>query len=253
MKHKRTTELRYPGLWRGCVGAWAPCLGPTGLTLRDWSGYGRHGTLTNMDAGTDWVASQGRYALDFDGTNDFVAISGLETLLTGASKAALAFWVRRTGTNALAGLGNGLGNRFNIGWYSGNVFFSIGSSFPYTALSSSGWVHVAMSYDGALTGDAKVAAYINGQRIASLTAGGTVPDTLPSLAAMHVGGPDNSRYTQGQHDEVCVFNRVLSPQEHLLLASRRGIAYELAPRRRASVLVAAAFNRRRRLLIGAGS
>ena len=62
----RDGQPLYPELWRGCVGAWCPSLGPTGLTLRDWSGFGNHGTLTNMDPGTDWVLSGGRYALDFD-------------------------------------------------------------------------------------------------------------------------------------------------------------------------------------------
>jgi len=51
----RDGEPLFPELWDGCVGAWNPGLGPSGLTLRDWSPYKNHGTLTNMDAGTDWV------------------------------------------------------------------------------------------------------------------------------------------------------------------------------------------------------
>lgn len=62
--------------WKGCVGAWSPMLGRQGNTLYDWSGYGNHGTLTNMDAGTDYVPSQvlwqSGYILDFDGSNDYV-------------------------------------------------------------------------------------------------------------------------------------------------------------------------------------
>ena len=50
-------------------------------------------------------------------------------------------------------------------------------------------------------------------------------------------------------DGFRVYNRSISDSENILLARRRGIAYELAPRRRSSVLVAA-FNRRRRLLLG---
>jgi hypothetical protein len=50
----RDGQAIWPELWRGCVGAWNPGLGPTGLRLYDWSPYRNHGTLTNMDAGTDW-------------------------------------------------------------------------------------------------------------------------------------------------------------------------------------------------------
>ena len=59
----------------GLVGAWCPSLGPSGYTLLDRSGRGNHGTLTNMDAGSDWLGMPGGWALDFDGTNDSVAIT----------------------------------------------------------------------------------------------------------------------------------------------------------------------------------
>lgn len=67
-------ESAYPNLWKGLLGLWAPYLGPTGLTLYDWSGYGRHGTLTDMDPATDWVASPHGSVLDFDGADDQVAV-----------------------------------------------------------------------------------------------------------------------------------------------------------------------------------
>jgi hypothetical protein len=49
------------------------------LQLPDTKGFGNHGTLTNMDPGSDsrvhWVASGGKGALDFDGTNDQVDLA----------------------------------------------------------------------------------------------------------------------------------------------------------------------------------
>lgn len=74
-------ESEYPELWDGCIGAWAPCLGPTGTRLHDNSGRANWGTLNNMDAATDWVVDGGRYALDFDGSNDYVrsSLSGFST------------------------------------------------------------------------------------------------------------------------------------------------------------------------------
>jgi hypothetical protein len=84
---------------------------------------------------------------------------------------------------------------------------------------------------------------------------GTVAAILNGTQAITIGkymdfGGGN--FLNGQIDDLRLYSRILSAQEIRLLASRRGIAYEMAPRRRSSVQVAA-FNRRRRLLIGAGS
>lgn len=67
-------DARYPGLRDGLVGLWLPALGPTGLTLRDISGYGNHGTLTGMDPATDWVVTEKGWTLDCDGVNDYVVV-----------------------------------------------------------------------------------------------------------------------------------------------------------------------------------
>jgi hypothetical protein len=59
-------------------------------------------------------------------------------------------------------------------------------------------------------------------------------------------------------DDIRLYRRALSGQEISLLASRRGIAYELAPRRRSSVQVVgggfkAAWIPRRSLIVGGGT
>ena len=74
-------ESAFPELWEGVVGAWAPCLGPTGLRLHDFSRRQNWGMLTNMDAATDWVVDSGQYAVDLDGSNDVV---NLQTDATGS-------------------------------------------------------------------------------------------------------------------------------------------------------------------------
>lgn len=68
-------ESAFPELWDGVIGAWAPCLGPTGSRLHDMSRRSNWGTLTNMDNATDWVVDGGQYALDFDGSNDHVLLT----------------------------------------------------------------------------------------------------------------------------------------------------------------------------------
>jgi hypothetical protein len=59
-------------LSRGLVGCWLFNDG-SGEQVLDIAGN-NHGTLTNMDAPTDWVGGKDGWALDFDGTNDYVRI-----------------------------------------------------------------------------------------------------------------------------------------------------------------------------------
>jgi len=71
---RNSSESANPNLWDGLVGAWMPSLGVTGDTLRDVSGNGNHGTLTNMDAASDWVATSKGLALDYDlSSNQYVS------------------------------------------------------------------------------------------------------------------------------------------------------------------------------------
>ena len=56
----------------------------------DRSGYGNHGTLTNMDPGTDWVPSGGKLALDFDVSNDYVSVGDIA--IDGLSSISIAFF-----------------------------------------------------------------------------------------------------------------------------------------------------------------
>jgi hypothetical protein len=77
------------------------------------------------------------------------------------------------------------------------------------------------------------------------------PQAMATADPLLLGASAGARYTDGMLDDVRFYNRMLSAKEARILASRRGIAYELAPRRRSSSAVQ--FNRRRRLLVGAHS
>ena len=90
-------ESEFPHLWEGVVGAWAPCLGPSGTRLHDHSGRANWGTLTNMDAATDWVVDGGQYALDFDGSNDFVDFF---SPTTGAHPLTISAWAKQSANTA---------------------------------------------------------------------------------------------------------------------------------------------------------
>jgi hypothetical protein len=253
MKHKRRNELRYPGLWRGCVGAWNPGLGPTGLTLRDWSGFGRHGVLTNMSAATNWISSGGRYSLDFDGTNDYVDMGNVSALRPTQQITISAWSPGSTNTrsylvsqavtvspwhnyvlNARSGAGGGFG--LNIG---GTLRTVSGGSFDGTT-----WKHVCGTYDGQT-----MALYLNGILLNTFSVSGSITysgsffnTTLGSWIYSLPWTTPGNEFAKTMIDDVHIYNRALYPYEVARLASRRGIAYEMAPRRRSSVLVSLNLN-----------
>ncbi len=75
---RNASESENPNLWDGLVGAWMPSFGVTGETLRDVSGNGNHGTLTNMDASSDWVATSKGLALDMFSPNDSIDAGSMD-------------------------------------------------------------------------------------------------------------------------------------------------------------------------------
>lgn len=251
----------YPSLWRGCVGSWAPCLGPTGLTLRDWSGYGRHGTLTGMDPATDWVVNEGRYTLDFDATNDYVACGTIPEL-NGASAASLTGWIYRASTGATVAFGAAAGdvsagNKLSCIWFSdGNIYTNASAasvSYGVCALTGVGWHHIAIVFNGSGAGNStRLRVYIDGV-LKTLSFSGTIPATLGTITPEFTFGRDaTNRYSGGNIDDVSAFSRGITESEIRLRCRQRGIAFAMPVRRTASVQVAASFNRRRRLLVGAG-
>jgi len=252
----------YPELWRGCVGAWAPCLGPTGLTLRDWSGFSRHGTLTNMDAAGDWVPTQGRYALDLDNTNDEISTP----FAFPGTQYCVSFWENCTSSTAVQA-------RIEIPVVSSSRSFAIVriTSGSYTPISCGLWNDIiAFRAASAPTIASSVGIWrhwiVQGSDITSNTPANheiwcdgisyatSAASTFAAAAktVTRIGLNSQNQAANALVDDLRVYTRKLSAQEIRLLASRRGIAYEMAPRRRTSLQVAA-FNRRRRLLVGAGS
>jgi hypothetical protein len=224
-----------------------------------------------MDPGTDWVASQGRHALDFDGSNDFVDLGSWQPIST-TQPFTLSAWVRISGFS-----GNNYPSiirlRTNFGRF--GMYISNDSDFSPTRylgvlmgspdaawgrfnnrLPSATWPgiwrHVAATYIGSgPTIAASFTSYVDG-----------IPhpvfDSLP-----FAGNPDSSAIgsdgsaattMRGMLSNIAVHNRDLSPNEIRILASRPGIAYEMIPRQFAGseALVAAYRARYYSQLVGGG-
>ncbi len=142
-------ESAFPHLWGGVVGAWAPCLGPTGLRLHDFSRRANWGTLTNMDAATDWVVDGGQYALDLGSTNDYVETSFRRA--GGQVQLAFSIWIKRAVDNFFF-VGDASGNSgLAVEFYPSTIYFNFASpQTTYSQLSftpDNNWHHFAFLYN----------------------------------------------------------------------------------------------------------
>jgi hypothetical protein len=246
---RRGGTPKYPSLWEGCVGAWAPSLGQTGSRLFDQSTYGSHGTLQNMDPATDWVVSGGKGALDFNGTDDYVEMPLQKT--NGLNFLSVSCWV-----NFDSVANNATGGRILGKWFGANLSWLVaqkdnnGQRFLFAAQNPSGftvyeatsnvlstgqWYHLACTFK-----NASVRLFRDGPEIAStavLTAATTIGDYSSNARFGSQGSGDPSFL--GLLDDVRIYNRILSDGEIRTLALRRGIAFERA-NRKLSVSTAAA-------------
>ena len=245
---------KYPELWDGCVGAWNPGLGNTGLSLRDWSGNQNNGTLTN---GPTWDVSGGQQALSFDGVNDYVSAT---PSLNGLSQFSLSMWVK-AGSASDGYFSYGISSSYttDIFLYANagvlNIQVNNGTdgagTVAYTP-NASVWRYITVVFDGGQTGNiARLKMFVDGvQQI--LAYGYTVPAVTASPVSPvawighYKSSPTSPWPLLGHITDTRVYNRALSLNEIRTLAQRPGVAYELAPRKFYS-LPAAASSRQYRL------
>jgi len=242
----------YPSLRRGLTGQWSPCLGPTGLTLRDWSGKARHGTLTN---GPTWVP-RGTYAIQTDGATQSVVLSNQSVLLP-ATGFTISTWIMATAAqpSAFGGyfISDNDGSALTVALRIQNDVniqaFTNASATDAISVSSvvivGVWLHVCF----VVAATNLKYLYINGVLAGTSTVNSARGTTTSPIHLGRSGDGFANLGLVGLQDDVLFYERVLPVKEIAQLASRRGIVSELAPRRRASSGIA--FNRRRRLLIGA--
>ena len=197
----------------GLVGYWSMNEG-TGSYAGDSSGNKNTGTLTN---GPTWVDGKRGKALNFDGSNDYVAVSGNSTF--DLSRGTIAGWFKfddMSGGVDFATGGSWLDERFvlHFGYQdNGKIKFTISNGSSYNVLTSNlspnmeEWYHVAVTYDGT---NQKI--YVNGS-LDNTEASAITPATtnVPLYIGRTLGlAPDNS---DGFIDEVRIYNRALSAAE----------------------------------------
>lgn len=232
---------RYSTLRRGLVGAWCPSLGGDGALIRD-RGPRR---VNAVPSGTTYSALRGGVALTLPNSGVTGAtVAGLDSVMAGATQGAISAWFSRT-TTGPTGLGfTGLApsndpsvTRFGfIWWTDGNVYVSFGSTNTHSVSvgATSGTVHLAMAFNGALVNNAgRVVVWINGVS-RTLSALATAPTALGSaLSSFAIGRDSTERVCGGAIDDARLYSRAITDSEARLLASQRGIGLVPTRRRRA--------------------
>jgi len=227
-------DSAYPELWGGCVGAWAPCLGPSGLRLHEHSGRANWGTLTSMDAATDWVVDGGKYALDFDGSNDYVDL-GVIPLHPGVS---LTFWAKFGTVNTTGSIfsDTNVGGfpkllQVEIGRTSGRIGVLWGGVIVHTSptsLSANRWYFIAVT-QRLVSGGWEASIFING--VFDSSAITAVNPTVGERFSIGRPGSINLQYMQAMVDDLQFRNFAIFPLSvQQLYSLGRGAIY--TPRRR---------------------
>jgi len=187
----------------------------SGTTLTDNSGNNVSGTLTN---GPTWLASGSfagsRQALDFDGTDDYVAFSEAYSPAYNNTALTIEAWIKSTSTRTeeeIVNWGNNTDqNVVEFRMSTGNIEFGMDVSGWYYVSSNSKvndgkWNHVAVTKDGN-----NLKLYINGK----LDASGTI-SVSPSVNRMTIANVfQNNSYHSGRYeflgqiDEIRIWNSV---------------------------------------------
>ena len=216
-------RMKYPDLWKGNVGYWAPLLGPTGATLFDVSGYGLHSALINTPMSA-WEVGEKGTVLNCNSS----ALYGLSTLAYTA-EFSISAWCKWSGTNGNYQVlwhhgdsnANGVGalvevstSQFTI--LHGGVAFVIVTEI----LPTNKWMLITVTRSSA-------GAYVV-YRDTTVIGSGTPSAPLSPTATLYIcGNYGVSQQWNGYVSSVARYTRVLAAAEIALLAQRPGIMLEL--------------------------
>jgi hypothetical protein len=211
------------------IAAWIPSRDTAGngtTTLTDLVGS-NDGTLTNMDAATDWVSDTdagGVRALDFDGSADVVTTSPFALGAVGTVSAWVYFRSVNSGTHAIIFAGGGIyvlinqiGTTVAFYWFTGPPSFTVSSAF-----TTGQWYHVAITRDGT-----NVRGYIDGVLVGNVAGGGATASSF----AFQIGGWSGqpTRTVDGLIDDIRIFDTALDATDIAYLynsGNGRGIIVE---------------------------
>ncbi len=205
------------------MGAWSPGLGNTGITtLRDQSGFANNGTTVGTMTGADWVPSDGRYALDFDGGDDYLDCGSFTAIRS------ISIWFRLNSVEA------GATRLFDWRQTNGFTIFQIssgditaqydGTTIATSSVTAGVWNHWCFTHESGL---AQVHLYKNGVHV------GNAPRALVDTAGdfvIGVRGAKDAQFMDGMFDDCFIYDReIITSEAQQLYQFGRGGIFELDP------------------------
>ena len=207
---RKRSEAKYRNLWPGF--AWSPCLGNTGATQREHIQQA-DGTLTNMVPADDWVLSEGRWALNYGGTNQFVEVAENPALeyASGTQKTVSVRFrlANTTGVHTIVSKWDNPTDKEYILYSNGTSLF-LGcngeSTEVTTTVAASTWYHAVFTLSGAGASELFLDGVSAGTGSATVFATGNVN-------ALRFGQNTATNWFAGLIDDVLMWNRIVPAQE----------------------------------------
>lgn len=178
-----------------------------------WGNY----PLTPAGAPTPDIGAHGGAAIKLHGSPDVYSSSTITDAFAGQPRITISAWGYRAATtdSFIVGWSPTTHFRCYFIWYlDGNVYWTVdggpgADSNPNCTLAGIGWHHFVMSYDGARSGVARIAAYIDGvprTLTPSTSPPGATLNTAANLGNFLIGKDvSNTIWATGRVEDVAVW------------------------------------------------
>lgn len=226
----------------GLVAYW-PLDENAGTKAQDYSGRNNTATLV---ASPTWSAGHNAYALNFNGTTQYLTVPNSSVLQFGTGSVdkpfSMTYWVKTTGNSIAVAQKGHIGNRsFQVYiegsglpglWVIQDSTHIIGRTGTI-ACNNNRWHHVVVTYDGTATNNG-IAVYLDGGAQSTTSSNvGTYTAMANDGEALTIGcqfqnvGSTPLSFMSGLLDDVRIYNRVLSATEVAALF-RRGQTHSVS-------------------------
>jgi len=190
----------------------------TGSTAAD-DAFSSHGTLFNFPTNdSQWTTGQIDGALDFDGVNDYVQISGYKGI-TGPQSRTVSAWIKTSTTGSIISWGSASGNGqkwlIRLDSTTGALRTAVqgGSIVGVTDISDNQWHHIAATLNDDGSPDvSEIKLYVDGIEEGYSSVSDQIINTAASNDVV-IGAIDSTGYFNGLIDDVRIYSRAISPAE----------------------------------------
>ena len=189
----------------------------TGTVASDESLYGRDGTLLN---GPVWLSGYIDGALEFDGVDDYVKVTGYKGISGGASRTCTA-WIKTSVADkeVITWGTKSAGQKWivKLNTTTGELYVNIGGGYicGSTVLTDDAWHHIAVVVDDDSSADiSEVLLYVDGvAEVISDSSEKLIDTGFDQKVAIGVYPSGAGYYFDGLMDDVRVYDRALSESE----------------------------------------